>query len=532
MSDTTIKGQWTRAHNQANAILDRSRLCAALSKPWVLPPEGHDADMRLPEPYQSLGSRGTSMVEGKLMLALFPPGRPYFRLQPAADLRLSGQISPDEVRAIDQMLYVYELLATAKLEAAALMSDGRHRLGFRTNKRRSLTQMIVTGDTLERVLDDYRIQVYRRDQYVTHRDNAGDVDWHIVCEEIDIASLDEEKRALSGLPAERFNESDPAKRKEKIYTRCAWQPESSEWLIEQEINDKVIEVSIEPVSPFISTTYDLAPGEHYGRGLIEANLGDLRSLDSLSKRELEWAAMASKLLAVKDYNAQFRDHDLAKETGDVMRARVAGGVVQDAAFLAVNKVADFQVVRNKVEMLKQDLGRALMIESASQPEGERVTAFQVQRVAMELEGLTGGLYAPIADQQQSPLVRRVMWQLQRDRVLPPLPGDEVEISVLTGLSALSREMEGQKLLTALQFLAQMGEQGLSRIDLGVASEIVIKAVGLEGSDGLVKSLEQARAEQQQAQQAATQGAAEQKAVDVLGNIAEEVGTQALTGGQQ
>src|SRR5574343_426501 len=88
-----IASQYATDDGQRTELLDRARLCAALSKPWLLPPVGHLASSKLPEAYQSLGSRGLATMEGKMLLALFPPDQPWFTLEPAPKIRF--ELPPD-----------------------------------------------------------------------------------------------------------------------------------------------------------------------------------------------------------------------------------------------------------------------------------------------------------------------------------------------------------------------------------------------------------------------------------------------------
>ena len=54
---------------------------AALSSPKVLLPEGTDLESaELAHDYQSIGAQGTNHVTNKLMLALFRPSAPFFKL--------------------------------------------------------------------------------------------------------------------------------------------------------------------------------------------------------------------------------------------------------------------------------------------------------------------------------------------------------------------------------------------------------------------------------------------------------------------
>jgi hypothetical protein len=267
----------------------------------------------------------------------------------------------------------------------------------------------------------------------------------------------------------------------------------------------------------MSTPFELAPGEDYGRGFIESNLGDVRTLNELHERLLDFAGMCSKFVPCIDYNSQVRASDLAKPSGEVIEARVAAGAVQDIAFLSVNKSSDFQVVYQTAVEKRRDLAVAMLMEADAAPKGERVTAFQIQRIASELEGALGGVYAPIADAQQVPLVERLLYQMQRDALIPSLPRNSMDIEAVTGIAALSREADKAKLLQLVATVAQFGQEMTKRIDLGVLFDTLLRQSGIF-EPGLIKTNDQVAAEASAAMQQAVEMEAQKKLIQVGGDV--------------
>jgi hypothetical protein len=62
-------------------FLDRARDCAKLTIPTLFPPNGHGRATKYPTPWQSMGARAVNNLAAKLLLALFPPNAPFFKLQ-------------------------------------------------------------------------------------------------------------------------------------------------------------------------------------------------------------------------------------------------------------------------------------------------------------------------------------------------------------------------------------------------------------------------------------------------------------------
>lgn len=529
--------------SKRQASLDRARHMAALTKPHVMPPlsfdsagVGKDSDnYDLPRRYQSTGSRGVTAMAGKMLLALWPPGVQWFKFEPSPALKYAAVAAMRgeydlAMAQLENLLFAWSLVIQANLDSSSLESDGYQRGNrFRTAKRESLEQLIVTGDTLEYMDDDFRIRVFRRDMYVTQRDSCKSVLYHITRESIDCRSLSEEVCYKAHLHDDVLSNKDPAKRLVDIYTRVEWQPRSKTWLIEQECNGHVINESEEPVTPYFCTAYNLISGEHYGRGFIEDIEGDLNSHNDLRGRLLDWAAACSKKHPVLDQNSTLRPQDLEKPAGEVLIGRVTGGQVQDMAWTGVDKLADFNVVANVDDRISADLHRSMLMESDIQPQKERVTAAQIQRIASELESSLGGLYAPIAESQQEPVLRRVRHVLQKRGELPTLKDKSlVKARALTGIEAISRELSADRLLRFVQIIASLPE-GIRYLRQDVLANLLMRYSGIY-ENGLVKSAADVQQEDQNAIQQQIALAAGQKAVDTAGNVVENQLNPKLTAG--
>ena len=515
----SLQGRYATADGQRQETLDRARFCAALTKPWVLPPEGWTEGEKLPESFSSLAARGITNLEGRLLLAIFPPpGQPWFKLKPAGAMRFDPNVPPELLQEFQNGLHLQELMILSRLEKVNLnSSSGGRRAGFRSRMRLALSQLLITGDVLMRISDDFDVQVFRRDNYVTKRTPAGDVICHITREKIDPLTLPPAMLEESGLNMDHLSSMAVEDRIQDLYTSVEWNPVAKHWEINQEINDRVINSLTEKVTPYMSVTYSLPPGADYGRGLVEENLGDVRSMNELTERILDFAGIASKQIFALDYNSQVRPQDLAEPSGAVIQARVQGGQVTDVGMLRADKLSDFNVVAGVRDSIRRDLAVTMLMEAESTPKGDRVTAFQVQRVAMELEGALGGLYAPIADSMQMPLIERVRHVLVKRGDLVELPDDAVEITAVTGVQALANENDQAKVMQLLQMMQALGPEAFARVDQGVLTDLLMRQAGIY-EPGLIKSEEQMQQEMQAMQQQQVQQAVAQKAIDVGGNV--------------
>lgn len=521
-----IGQQYASDDTDRTQILDRARLCAALADPALLPPLNHNADEKLPENYQSIGTQGMLNMEGKMLSALFPPGQPWFHLEVAPEIRYDPETDQAAIQTADQLLYLRELAIQAILESSNLNGNDERggQLGFRSGMRMALAQILVTGESLVYLTDDYRLKVISRDSYVTKRDPCGDVIYHIVREEVDPLSLPLESFDKLALKAEELAEKEVNERLVDLYTRCQWQPREKHWKITQEIEGIEVSSSTEKISPFFCIPFRLAPKENYGRGFIELNLGDLRTLNEMEKRLLELANLMSLGIIAKDYASEVRDEDLKKGSGQIILAKVRGAQCDDIALVKFDAVNEAAQIGHSIEVKSRRLGKAMLMESDSQPTGDRVTAFQVSRIAQELEGILGGAYTPIADLIQQPLLRRVIYQMTRDKIWVPLPDGTVKLSTTTGVAAIARAVRAGGVTEFVQAAVALGPEAMARIDSKVLMDVLARYKGID-EPGLIKSDARMAQDQKAALGAQAAQVATETAITTAGKLAEQQASQ-------
>lgn len=515
-----IAKQFEEDHQGRTTRLNELRDIAVYTIPSVLPPANQSPNEDLPQTFQSVGSRGVINLEGKVNTAMFPAGTFWARFNaseaikgdPAALEEVRSSITGQPVtrlQAFEERLFLRELKVQSRLDET----------NYRNQMRMAIRYNLTLGSSVTKVMDDYNLKTFREDQTVIHRDPSEQVIYLITKECRDIATIDETILAKAGLDKSEFISKGRRERNIDIFNRASLQSDR-QWFIEQEINGVVVNHSVEPVSPYIIGAYDLISGEDYGRPFCDLHKGDLRSINGLYRSMLEVAAVMGRLIpVVDDTTGTTRVKDLVETpNGQPIMGRVEGGVARDVAFVQANKFGDLQGIMAVANVIEQRLSKAFLIESELQPTGDRVTAFQVARLAAELEGGLGGIYSAIAARLQRPLLDRVVYQMTRDKLLDPMPKEAVQVQTLTGLEALSRERDLQKLQFIMQTLSQAPEM-LERLNLTNIAHQFIKLAEIDPR-GLVKSEEQIRQERQAAMQQQLQAAAAGQVIQSAGKIAE------------
>ena len=110
----SIESQYQKMEIDREIYLERARDSAELTIPYLVPEKGSNSATNYPTPYQSVGSRGVMNLASKLMLALFPPQAPFFRLDVDDLVYRQVQGDPRQKATIEQGL--------AKIEKAVLDS--------------------------------------------------------------------------------------------------------------------------------------------------------------------------------------------------------------------------------------------------------------------------------------------------------------------------------------------------------------------------------------------------------------------------
>lgn len=485
MNFKTAKSVYDTLEGKRYQYLDRARSCSKLTLPYVMPEEGHGAHSRLETPFQGVGARGVNNLASKLLLALLPPNAPFFRLN-IDKYALANEGAPEEL--------ISEIETSLQQVEESVMSE-ISREAYRTAIHAALKHLIVTGNVLLYLPDEGGIRVFHLDRFVIDRDPMGNV-LHIATKEnLSYDAVDDEVKAAlassGGQPTDEIH----------LYTSAC--RDGDNFVIYQDVNGVALPNSGGTVkadkNPFIPLRFSRIDGESYGRGYVEEYLGDLQSLEGLTRAIVEGSAAAAKVMFLVNPNGTTRARTLAESpSGAIVQGNAA-----DVTTLQLNKVNDFRTAQASIQVISDRLGAAFLLTSGVVRNAERVTAEEIRMLSQELESALGGLYSLLSTEMQMPFVNRLMDVMKRKKKLPALPKDVVSPVIITGVEALGRGNDLQKLDLFLAGAAQVvGPQAVAEfVNVGEYFQRRATSLGIKTA-GLVKSQEEIQAEQQQAQQMA------------------------------
>ena len=390
-------------------------------------------------------------------------------------------------------------------------------MSARASLAQAFQQLIVTGNVLLYVQED-RIRAIHLQNYCVVRDPMDHVTEILVEEEVYPEALPD------GFLPDQEKEDEklgPVKKTVKIHTCVKTENGITRWY--QECKGKEIPNTYGmcpmDVSPWIVLRYErLESGEEYGRSHVEKYYGDLTALESLYQASIEAAAAASKVLFLVNPNGTTRPKTLSSAANGA----IVQGNAADVTVVQAQKQADLQITMNMIERIESRLEFAFLLNQAVQRPGERVTAEEIRYMAQSLEQTIGAFYSILTQELQLPLVRRLIYMLQKKGKLPEFPNSQetgeplVQPRAVTGLEGIGRGDDMNKLTEFLSVTQQVlgPEIAQQYVNYEEALRRLAASASIDTTN-LVKTSQQLQQEAAAAQAQAQQQQQEQQMMEAM-----------------
>ena len=449
MKSRTAAARYEFLTSDRTEPLAAARKATSLSLPYLLPPSGHSAGNDLPTPWQSMGARGCNVITSKIMMALFPVNTSFFKLQVSdgefvANPQLNAKIRSEVDASLAKMERIVNQSITGGLDRVVLTQGVRH--------------CVATGNGL---LFDSKdgLKFYPLDRYVCVRDGNSRPVEIITVEGVDRDTLPARYRTDEKKPnGVQMDSAGPSSVTEitleegevLVYTWA--KVKDGQWRWYQEIDGVKLPDSAGqcPVdSPaWIPLRFNIVDGENYGRGRLEEFIGDLQSLEGLTKALVEGSAVAAKILYLLNPGAITKPAEFAQaENGDILVGRP-----EDLVAVVTGKQADMATAYQMAQALIKSLSEAFLILSVRQ--SERTTAEEVRAVQQEVMEQLSGIIGTLTTEVAVPFLKRRLSVLQRKGQLPKLPKGLVLPTVVAGLDGIGRGQDREALLRVATSIQQ------------------------------------------------------------------------------
>ena len=519
-----IADRFSELDSRRRSKLDRARECALLTLPNLLPPENWSEEYELYQPYSSVGARGVTALASRMLSALIPLNDlPFFTFS------LKSGVDPE----VDTS----NLLNTMSMQVYEKMRSKNIRESF----FQALQSLIVVGDIAVKLEEDFTIRCIRFDHYVSIRDVVGDlvefIHLEFVPDETPLPTNSQETYGHGIWNRTGFK---------TIFCRYVLD-ESGNWHGRKEDEDgNLIDEGVFEVFPYAVLRWNSVVSENYGRSKCEEIYGDLKTLEAYTESLINSMAAASTFFMGVSPTGVTELTDLASaQNGEWVAARQ-----EDLYVLSPAQTMNPQIqqTQNSVEMMRREIGEAFLMNRGSIRNAERVTATEVRMIGQELEQVLGGAFSAIARDLLVPIIKRTVYlMVEEGDIDTRLAKDffdsdgRLSFDIITGLQALSRDTELQKLMQMGEMVRNLPEQAVQHFKFDEYGRALISALGFDPSNWvkdpaeLEEEKQKAMLEQQQMQIAgsAGQGVAQgvgQAAGAATEQMAPQVMEQIMAGG--
>ncbi len=434
----TARSKWQELDSQRTSMLTRMENYARLTIPKLLLPTGFDKNgSDQTHDYQSLGAQCVNHVTNKIMLAMFAPSRPFFRLQPGAKVQAEASqvMAPED---LDNVISESERAAVKELDATAQ----------RPKLYQLVRHLVVLGNVLlYRDASELRVMGLR--YFCVKRTVTGKLHTLIIHENVCFDELIPEVQTAVPAKDKRNKEN-----KVDTYKWIKREPDGSysmtQWVGDTNLGtiDPKFDMAwdSEDDCPYSVHTWDLADEADYGTGLVEEYVGDFEAMSAVSEAVVDGAILGAEFRWMVNPAGSTQISDVKNSAnGDVL-----AGTPEDVRPTSASNAQAIQQALAVLDRWERRLGRGFLMQSAIQRDAERVTAEEIRMAAMELETAFGGVYSALAPGLQRPIAKWLLRRLEID-----LKGSDFTLTIITGLDALSRNSDVENLKAALRDAAEL-----------------------------------------------------------------------------
>lgn len=470
----------------------RGEAHSAMTIPYVMRKDGSDKGTVTPfARSQSFCGGLVNGLKSKMGLTLLPPSTSSFRFV------------PDETQVAEQ----YGDNQDLKDELNTKLSSYTKRInaGIETQQIRPaafqmLEQMLIVGSAVVEKLPEDGIIIHTLKSFAVKLDRRGRALGICIVETMYKEDLPED-----------VTPTDEKQEEFELYT-LMYKEEDGTWTMKQELDGEYVGDEIKYKNdmdlPFRYLGWKWATGESYHRPYVEDYYDDMVQLNHLSELLTRGSLAAAKVLfLVDETNGRTEKKEVAaSKTGAYLY-----GNADDVTVVQASKNYDFQVPMEREANLKRELSKMFLSTESTTRDAERVTAYEVQIMARELESSTlGGIYSTMALGFNKWIVHQIMLEEK-------MTFDTINTEILTGLDALGRSQEAQKLDGFVQRMAT-----LNMMDYIKEEELVVRYAAYDGiaTEGLVNTSKEVAESRKQRQDAAMAAQADASVANSAGKVVE------------
>lgn len=473
-----LKSEFQSGNYAREEILTRVERYAGWTLPSVFPNDPLMEYDEMQNDFQSVGAQAVTNLSNKMMMALFQPSKPFFRMQ------LTQQQKEDLETENMSSAQVDATLAQTERDAMVELN----RINARVVLNDAIQHLIITGNALLHLPRNDKMQLYSVRDYTIQRDLKGNVVKLIMRETKAAVALPDDLQAIAYSAG--YSESDEL----TMYT-CVRRVDTDKFLIWQELEDicychKAVGYVKEDDLEYIPLVWKLCRGKDYGTGLVEDYAGDFHSLSTLAEAILDFTTVCTDVKNLVNPTGMTDVRELTQTpSGGYVHGREQDIYSYTAAKELGNSAA---FLENQFDKKERRLAAAFLLNTSVTRDAERVTAEEIRMQAHELESSLGGVYSRLATELQLPLAKRLIAKLDE-------AFKAVEPIIVTGFESLSRNSDLDNMrafIGDLSMLTDVPEEVKARLKIGDLIAVLGAGHGVE-YDKVLKDEETVKRDRQQ-----------------------------------
>lgn len=435
----TAAHRFTALDNKRQSMLTRCEHYSGLTLPYVFPPDNiQDGDWELRLDHHSVGAQAVNHLANKIMLGLFQPGFPFFKLEVSDELKAQFTQQGIEPKVVEHSL------AKGERSAIKRMATGN----LRPSLFEAVKQLIVLGNALPVFHRNDEFELVNFRDYVVRRSKTSTILEIVVRSCTTVGELDKDVQTFLEKTRGLVDPDEKVKHYYWIHRSPNGEYKVSQWIDEQRLPADQYDSKYKDYSrlPWQPQAWTLPARHNYGVGLVEEYVGELTSITEFAESLSDGAALASVWRFLVNPSSQVRPEDLADgENGDALP-----GTPNEVGIMQAQVGNNMQIVSATMQDSINRLSRGFLLMNSVTRDAERVTATEIRALANELETALGGVYTRLAGSFQLPLAS---YLLRGANI--KIEGTQISPVIVTGFDALSRAAELERIQLFLQDVANV-----------------------------------------------------------------------------
>lgn len=461
MTQQTPKDRFTELEHKKSLYIRRGEKASELTNVNIFPPEGNDTSS-LPLPNQSVGSDGVNTLASKLTLSMTNNNSTKFVINESRLLKNSKQINfaktfvnaaniPDQAK--QQLLSEIEnqekTLSDVKITTSRIAKHynfllSRH--GIKNKIGFAMQHFLITGNFALFVDKKYKSRLYGLRDFVVSRDRSGNM-IETICR--DTVS----KMALPESVIEQLDEKYDDESEITIYTHVKKVSGEDQFEVMEYAEDIPLQEKpwTQTNSPVIVPFTDYETGTIYNYGLVNLIMGDLNSLENLSRNLNDLSQAASKCIFLVDPTST-TDVEVLNNTPNL---GFAPGNPDDIATLTLDKQKDLNITYNQAGILEKRIQRFFLMNRSIQKESG-MSDDEIRSLQGDIDTALGNIYSILAEEIQLPLAKLMLEYMKLNKELDGLVDDDLEVNIITGIDAMGMDTSKNDYLQLITAIKQLG----------------------------------------------------------------------------